>query len=49
MTPLLTDYPLLFRSLLDRGKAVHFAYHIAERRVAYVSQTYEQVFGSPMI
>jgi two-component system sensor histidine kinase VicK len=41
----MTDYPLLFRSLLDRGKAVHFAYHVAERRVVYVSQAYEQVFG----
>ncbi|GGG61750.1 PAS domain-containing sensor histidine kinase [Hymenobacter glacieicola] len=41
----MTNYPLLFRSLLDRGKAVHFAYHISEQRVVYVSQAYEQVLG----
>lgn len=43
----MTDYPLLFRSLLDRGKAVHFAYHVAEGRVVYVSQAYEHVSGQP--
>lgn len=42
----MTDYPLLFRCLLDRGKAVHFAYHLRQRRVAYVSQAYEKVIGS---
>ena len=44
----MTNYPLLFRSLLDRGKAVHFAYHVREQRVVYVSQAYEQVMGSPL-
>lgn len=41
----MTDYPLLFRCLLDRGKAVHFAYRISQRRVVYVSQAYQQVLG----
>ncbi|MDU0372289.1 ATP-binding protein [Hymenobacter monticola] len=41
----MTNYPLLFSSLLDRGKAVHFAYHVQEQRVVYVSQAYELVIG----
>ncbi|MBX0290246.1 PAS domain-containing protein [Hymenobacter sp. HSC-4F20] len=39
------DYPKYFRSFLDRSKAVHFAYHVAQRRLVYVSPAYEQVLG----
>ncbi|UOG75408.1 PAS domain-containing sensor histidine kinase [Hymenobacter tibetensis] len=39
------DYPLLFRTWLDRSSTVYFAYDVAERRVAYVSPAYEQVIG----
>ena len=41
-------YPLLFRSLLARSATVYFSYHVAEKRVAYVSPAYEHVFNAPL-
>jgi two-component system sensor histidine kinase VicK len=40
------DYPLLFRSHIDRSPAVYFAYHLTEQQVVYVSPAYAQVFGA---
>ncbi|HEX8429026.1 PAS domain-containing sensor histidine kinase [Hymenobacter sp.] len=39
------DYPLLFRSWLDRSKTLYFAYDLAARRVVYVSEAYAQIMG----
>jgi two-component system sensor histidine kinase VicK len=44
----MSDYLALFRPLIERGKALHFAYHLAEQRVVYVSRAYEQVVGDPV-
>jgi two-component system sensor histidine kinase VicK len=41
------DYPLLFRSLLERSSTVYFSYRVSTGQVVYVSPAYEQVFGDP--
>jgi two-component system sensor histidine kinase VicK len=41
------DYPLLFRSFLERSSTVYFSYRVADGQVVYVSPAYEQVFGDP--
>jgi two-component system sensor histidine kinase VicK len=43
----MTDYYALFRPLLARGRAVYFIYHLAEQRVVYISETFEQLTGDP--
>ena len=40
-------YLPLLHSFLTRSQAVQFVYHLAERRVCYVSDAYAHVFGDP--
>lgn len=39
------DFPLLYRRLLARDQALHFAYDVTARRVVHVSEAYERVMG----
>jgi two-component system sensor histidine kinase VicK len=41
------NFPILFRSFLDRSDTVYFSYRVADGQVVYVSPAYEQVFGDP--
>ncbi|GAA3941477.1 PAS domain-containing sensor histidine kinase [Hymenobacter algoricola] len=44
----MSDYLPLFRPLIENSNVIYFAYDLAGRRVAHVSQqAYEQLFGDP--